>query len=161
MDQRPLSRPPPSLHDCIQTVIDVAHAYGLHYQATTLGNLVRVHLGQAVLMAKVLPAMDNFLTAAPLEALVDLPGLGGHRERTVRCVRVARQALVLYSFSPACQRQETTDLVHAGTTAYRLAADSTASYDRWVGDLWWELGESFPHYGQVVAASNRLLDQSR
>lgn len=149
--------PPPTLDACIQAVIDVAHAHRLHFGATALGNQVRVHLGQAVLMAATLPDMDALLTTTPQAALLDLPGPGGNRERTVRCIRFARRVLVLYSYSPACGRREVSELVHAGVTAYRLAADASASYDRWLGDLWWELGEGFPRYGQVVASSHRLI----
>lgn len=158
MEQGSFPRTPPSLNDCMQTVIDVAHAHQLRFRETVIGNLVRVHLGQAVLMTVALPSMPDVLRRTPMETLLQLPGPGGNHERATRCVRVARLALVLFSFSPECRREEMSDLVHAGTQAYKLAADAVASHDRWSGEMWWELGTSFHRYGQIIAASHRLLN---
>lgn len=156
MGQRPFQ--PPTLGLCIQSVIDVAYAYRLSHRNSAIGNLVRVHLGQTVLLTVAPKAMPDLLTVTPMEALTNLPGSGGHHEQAERCVRVARQALALYSLSPESQREDVTDLVYVGTRAYRLAADTAASHDRWFGDLWWELGTRFPRYGHVVADSSRLID---
>ena len=149
---------PPTLNTCLQIVIDVAHARRLRLDDTVLGNMVRVHLGQAVFMAAAPPPMPELLVTTPLEALIYLPGPGGNREQSARCVRLARQMLVLSSLGPEDQRHKTSDLVHAGTQAYKLAADTAASYDRWFGEMWWELGTGFHYYSQIVAAGHHMLE---
>lgn len=159
MDDRSFQPPTASLNDCIQAVIDVAHAQHLRHSSSALGNVLRVHLGQAVLISLRPQAMLELLTDEPSRILLRLPGVGGHREQTVRCVRVARQALALYGLSPEAAHENRSELVYVGIRAYKLAADSAASHDRFLGDLWWELGTEFPRYGHVVGTSTRYITQ--
>ncbi len=147
------------LNTCIQAVINVAHAERLHLSDTRLGNLVRVHLGQTVILIVVPVAMPDIILRTPLEALLRLPGSGGNHERAVRCARLASQSLALASIGSTDRHRQIDDLVHTGTQAYKLAADAAASYDRWSGELWWELGNHFLHYRKIVFASNQYLER--
>lgn len=150
----------PSLNDCIQTVIEVSHATRRRLSGTAVGNLVRVHLGQAVLMSFSPRAMTEVLQAEPFEVIGTLPGPGGHRERTTRCTRLARQFLLIYSLTPECRDLKVTELAYAGKCAYRLAADEAASYDRWLGEVLWDVSQYYVPYGNIIATSHRLLDRS-
>lgn len=150
----------PTLNTCIQTVIDVSHATKLRLPNDAIGNLVRVHLGQAVLMSLVPRSMPEVLRAEPLQVIGTLPGPGGHRERMVRCTRLGRQFLLIYSLTPECRDHQVNELAYAGRFAYRLAADEAASYDRWYGELLWDISQYYVPYGNVIATSHHILARS-
>ncbi len=160
MDEYRELAPWPTVDDCLLAVLKVSSAVHLRQPDTLLGNMVRTHLAQAVLMSVRPPAMPDVLATEPLVAISQLPGPGGHRERTVRCLRVGRQLLVLYCQTSECQAQQSTDLTYAGRWAYRLAADESASYDRWFGELWWDLNRFYLPYAQIIATSRDLLLRS-
>jgi len=157
MNHRSFSTSPHTLNDCIQSVINAAPSRHLRHPNSGLGNMLRVHLGQTVLLVIAPSAMTDVLTIEPLGILSSLPGSGGNHERCTRCVRVAQQTLMLYSLSPDCRHRRINDLAHAGSVAYRLAADASASYDRWFGDVWWEMSDGFLEFATVVAESSRSL----
>lgn len=52
------------------------------------------------------------------------------------------------------------DLVQVGREAYRFAANDTASYDRVLADIWWEIGRGFVEYSHIVTAGSEILRRS-
>ena len=141
-------------------MLKVSNARRLPEPNIAFSNMIRVHLGQTVLQTFNLVEAPKILTEEPLRIIADLPGQGGHRERSWRCTQVARQALALYSLTPDCPQHAITEIVRAGHWAYRLAADEVGSFDRDFGDLWWEMGDGFIRYAEVIAESSRLLNKS-